>query len=51
MTSLPMVAAGVPLPGGVDEAGVKARLEQGVLEVRLPKSERGRTAAVPIRVR
>ena len=39
------------LPGGVDESGVKARLEQGVLEVRLPKSERARTAAVPIRVR
>ena len=40
-----------PLPGGVDEGGVKARLEQGVLEVRLPKSERGRAAAVPIRIR
>ena len=39
------------LPGGVDERGVEARLEQGVLEVRLPKSERGRSAAVPIRVR
>jgi HSP20 family protein len=44
-------ARSFPLPGGVDESGVKARLEQGVLEVRLPKSERGRTAAVPIRVR
>ena len=39
------------LPGGVDEAVVKARLEHGVLEVRLPKSERAPAAAVPIRVR
>jgi HSP20 family protein len=39
------------LPGGVDERGIEARLERGVLEVRLPKSERGRSAAVPIRVR
>jgi len=44
-------ARSIRLPGGVDERGVKARLEQGVLEVRLPKSERGRTTAVPIRVR
>ena len=39
------------LPGGVDERGVEARLDQGVLEVRLPKSERGRGAAVPIRIK
>jgi HSP20 family protein len=39
------------LPGGVDERGAVARLEQGVLEVRLPKSDHGRAAAVPIRVR
>lgn len=39
------------LPGGVDERGIEARLDQGVLEVRLPKSERGRAAAVPIRIK
>jgi HSP20 family protein len=39
------------LPGGVDERGIEARLDLGVLQVRLPKSERGRTAAVPIRIR
>lgn len=44
-------ARAFPLPGAVDERGIEARLEQGVLEVRLPKSERGRAAAVSIRVR
>jgi HSP20 family protein len=38
------------LPGPVDEAGVEARLDHGVLEVRLPKATRGRTGAVPVAI-
>ena len=44
-------ARSLPLPGAIDERSIEARLELGVLEVRLPKSARGRAAAVPIRVR
>lgn len=41
----------VPLPGEVEQAGVEATLEDGVLVVRLPKpeSERRRTRKVTIR--
>ncbi|HEV8121700.1 MAG TPA: Hsp20/alpha crystallin family protein [Candidatus Polarisedimenticolia bacterium] len=39
------------LPGPVNETGVEARLEHGVLEVRLPKAARGRTGAVPVAIR
>lgn len=38
------------LPAGVDEKGVVARVDRGVLEVRLPKTARGRTTRVRIRV-
>jgi HSP20 family protein len=38
------------LPAGVDETAVRASLRQGVLEVRLPKATRERTAPVRIRV-
>jgi HSP20 family protein len=40
----------VQLPGGVDEKGVVARVNRGVLEVRLPKTARGRSNPVRIRV-
>jgi HSP20 family protein len=39
------------LPGPVDETGVEARLDRGVLEVRLPKAARGRSGAVPVAIR
>ncbi|HYV86752.1 MAG TPA: Hsp20/alpha crystallin family protein [Patescibacteria group bacterium] len=38
------------LPAGVDETAVRATLRQGILEVRLPKATRERTAPVRIRV-
>ena len=38
------------LPSGVDPAGTKATLRQGVLEVRLPKAAKARAAAVKVRV-
>ena len=38
------------LPGGVDEKGVAARVSRGVLEVRLPKTTRGRGSPVRIRI-
>jgi HSP20 family protein len=38
------------LPAGVDEKGVAARVSRGVLEVRLPKTARGRSGPVRIRV-
>lgn len=38
------------LPAAVDETGVRARLASGVLEVRLPKATRERSAAVRIRI-
>ena len=37
------------LPGDVDEAGVEARLDEGVLSLRLPKPEHERPRRIPIR--
>jgi HSP20 family protein len=39
----------VTLPGDVDEDGVEAQLDEGVLTVRLPKPERERPRRIPIR--
>lgn len=39
----------VVLPGDIDEAGIDARLEEGVLTVRLPKPERERPRRIEIR--
>jgi len=39
----------VTLPGELDEDGVEANLDHGVLTVRLPKSERDRPRRIPIR--
>ena len=39
------------LPGPVNEAGIAAHLDRGVLEVRLPKASKGRSGAVPIAIR
>jgi HSP20 family protein len=38
------------LPSGVDARGLKARLRQGILELRLPKAARERDAAVKVRI-
>jgi HSP20 family protein len=37
-------------PGGVTSRGLSARLRQGVLEVRLPKTARERTSRVEVRI-
>lgn len=39
----------VTLPGDVDENGIEANLDQGVLTVRLPKPEHARPRRIPIR--
>ena len=39
----------VTLPGDVDEDGVEANLDHGVLTVRLPKPERDKPRRIPIR--
>ncbi len=39
----------VTLPGDVDEDGVEASLNDGVLTVRLPKPERERPRRIPVR--
>lgn len=39
----------VTLPGDVDEDGVEAHLDHGVLAIRLPKPERDRPRRIPIR--
>jgi HSP20 family protein len=43
-------ARSLELPTGVAARGLKARLRQGVLEVRLPKTARERTSRVEVRV-
>lgn len=48
--SPPHIPAGeVTLPDDVDEDGVEAQLDEGVLTVRLPKPERERPRRIPIR--
>jgi len=39
----------VTLPGDVDEAGVEADLDEGVLTVRAPKPERDRPRRIEVR--
>jgi HSP20 family protein len=41
----------VRLPGDVDEEGIEADLDGGVLTVRVPKSERARRRRIEIRSR
>ncbi len=39
----------VVLPGEVDDEGVEAMLEEGVLRVRVPKTERDRPRRIPVK--
>ncbi|HEY4485078.1 MAG TPA: Hsp20/alpha crystallin family protein [Nitrospiria bacterium] len=39
------------LPSTVDQAGIRAKLKDGILEVKLPKAQAAETKAIPIEIR